>query len=232
MTLRFKFDYYTDDTQPMDISVNRDGKVTFNDRDIDYEVAFAAMSGDDAVVTMFLEDWNYSRWMIFCSTVSDEVDILIFGRFLTDCIEHILPIHNDDRLRFAIRVARDYFNSTEYSLDASIKEATSGVSTALRDANMAESELARSPAKSVAQAVYNLIDIVSSIMVRRSGDFVIGQIVSSLDLCVIATMDTADGEEARAQAVELEEVWQWRRFYDIMTALQAGHGWPDMGATP
>lgn len=236
MTLRFQFSYFKDGAEPMDISITRDGEVTFNDRDMEYETAFAAMGGKETAAMEFLARWPTRRWRFIHGMMSDllsENRVEILWWFLADCIEHVLPYYrnqnpHDERVWDAIVAIRSY--RTNYGVDRL------GLPQAEVFGAWQESTFG-SPQAQVALAAYNAIELLGDRHVVGHPYRMIDRIGSLIEDCCIVMVDSTQNtneepcEESDIEAV-IEAAWQWRRFYDILKAVRAGEKWPLMEATP
>lgn len=88
-----------------------DGDLVFVDGDIEYEIAFVAMGGDETPATKLLKAWRKDPIDVICNNLGLEDDTL---RLLAaDWAEHVLPIFEhkypeDHQPRLAIEATRDF----------------------------------------------------------------------------------------------------------------------------
>lgn len=233
MTTQFRFTWFE---EPMDVSIDRNGLVSFNDRDLEYDIAFSAMGGDLSAAQAFLARWEDSRWSIVIGVFGVDEDFMC--RLLVDCVDHVLPIYqarfgDDKNPENAVSTSRKILDGEQVpkEIATAIRRYVSG------SANDRE-EFIGSPLnqyRDVANAARNLIRSAMQLKWRDGGFYgaVSTTIMIGLSDCSDAVAANTYGIKSKRDAARLaERDWQWRRFYDAKTALDAGKSWPPMGVTP
>lgn len=239
MTLRFQFFYYSDDTEQLDVSISRDGEMSFNNADIEYDIAVAAMGGDKTRAMECLDAWDFDPWPVV--RIMTDNDIALCGRFLTDCVEHVLPLYKkefpeDLRLRQAVIAARDQYISPGRSW-VPLYDAKAGAFRAMQEAARTESEsvVGKTPAGRVAEAAYTMLNATSYVAQNYNSSYVGELITDAINTCAETfgedNVFDKGNHDLSTGAIVKESAWQWRRFYDIVTALRAGRDWPDLKET-
>lgn len=233
MTLRFKFKYYSDVDEWLDVSVSRDGEISFNDRDIEYDMAFQAMGGDPSMATMFLQAWNCNLWeAVFIMVRRDNA---MYGRFLVDCADHAFGVYknsvfDNSIISESLLAARNYYASPENREFSRVLEMKTALFGLVREASFAGDHML----VEAAEAAYKIINTIYSHHNAYSDFYVEGLMVGSIKYCanMVGSIRAVSSGVSIGMAVKKESNWQWHRFYDIMTELQAGRDWPPMEATP
>lgn len=233
MTLRFKFKYYSDVDELLDVSVSRDKEITFNDRDIEYETAFEAMGGRQGTATLFLGTWKQDIWGAVCLMI--QRDNMLYGRFLTDCVDHAFSIYRDnfpdnDTISTAILVVRNYYISPGQSEHSKVWVSKVWLHELTRYATFDD----RPTLTRMGEAAYRMSNVATSCYGKFGTTYISDMVIRAIEYCADAVgfMYAIKHGATFGKATSNESVWQWHRFYDIMTELQAGRDWPSMEATP
>jgi hypothetical protein len=235
MTLRFQLEFGNEN---MDVSVDRDGVIVFNDRDMDYEVAFSAMSGGKSMAMVLLERWQDSRWSVLNRLLHEDHAFLC--RMLADYVERVLPVYcsyssfKDDRCpTIALETSRMILDGMAVSRSHATR-----VLNEVRASKDKAGELFDmvQPAFDVAVAAFTLIRAAiytkwhDRSFIGSMYTLISGGLMDCQHAMVFAGPD--HGLKHRKEALVVEEAWQWHRVYDAKVALDAGKPWPPMEATP
>jgi hypothetical protein len=238
MTLRFQFFYYSDDTEQLDVSISRGGEMSFNNADIEYEIAYAAMGGRKSRAMECLDAWDFDPWPVV--RIMTDNDITLCGRFLTDCVEHVLPLYKkefpeDLRLRQAVIAARDQYISPGRDW-VPLNDAKMGAFRAMLEAVHYGGVAGKTPAGRVAEAAYAMMNLTTFMAQSYNKSYVGELITDAINTCAETfgedNVFDKGNHDLSTGAIVKESAWQWRRFYDIVTALRAGRDWPDLKETP
>lgn len=198
----------TFENESFDVAISSDGELIIVDNDIEYDLAFVAMGGEETTALRLLDAWREDPTSVVCHNLGLDDDTL---RFLAaDWAEHVLPIFErkhpkDKRPREAIEAARNFVAG---KTTAAQLEGTNVAAWAAKSGASAESPWSAAAwSAAAAWAAAETKALTAAALAAKSA-------------CRAAT-DTAE-----------EQAWQVRHFVHVMECIQAGWSWPKIEETP
>lgn len=238
------------------IEITRDGGISFPDRDIEYDLAMMEFGEPKTQAIRVFEKWKSTPGVVIATT--DSVDDETMTLVVCDWAEHVLPYFKKIDMgnlsdsvypSIAIDAVRKYVrdNSVDKNRIMSMERTIANMKVyydddAIREYYEVSKQNALAAAEEALRSVEYCLSAAKALTMKerrrnwhravsRSSATAGANALLAAEALPARALSQNEINERFLRGKAEEQLWQVRRFFDVLETLEAGLPWPELGAT-